>query len=79
MLRDLEIQRRNALQRVRSQIVVMEKQLRVLASDAPTRYLAEGLLKTLRRNEATLAQKVSHGDHRPTSQIAGSPHKALEE
>lgn len=51
---DLQGQRRLALQRARTAIDEMETVLREMSHDSPNRYLVKVLLRSLRRNEATL-------------------------
>jgi hypothetical protein len=58
LLRDLEINRKASLARVRSSIVEMQVLLQQMPLGATNRYLAECLLRTLRKNEDQLKQRV---------------------
>lgn len=58
MIFDLQEQRERALQRARTAISEMEIVLREMSPDSPNRYLVKGLIKTMKRNEATLAAGI---------------------
>lgn len=58
MVFDLQEQRTRALARVRSAISEMEIVRRSMSKESPNLHLVDGLLRSLKKNEATLAAGI---------------------